>query len=211
AFHKFLASNKTWHQNTASSHPDLFPSLAKGQAPPLLWLGCSDSRCPETTLCGAQPGDIFVHRNIANVVSPHDMSSQSVIYYAINALKVSHVVVCGHTSCGGVAAALGNGKIGGTLDAWLYPLRELRAGLAKTEEGWDGLGDKEKAVKLVEANVKRGVGVVRRNPEVVKAVEERGVGVHGVVFDVGTGELRELDCGEADEEVREKMECFKIG
>ncbi|KAI4178622.1 MAG: hypothetical protein LQ348_005572, partial [Seirophora lacunosa] len=155
AFQQFLASNQDWRRDTSSSRPNLFPALAKGQSPPLLWLGCSDSRCPETTLCGAQPGDIFVHRNIANVVSPHDMSSQSVIYYAVNALKVAHVVVCGHTSCGGVAAALGNGKIGGTLDAWLFPLRELRAGLAR-EEGWGALEEKERALRLVEANVKRG-------------------------------------------------------
>ncbi|KAL8733052.1 MAG: hypothetical protein Q9181_003736 [Wetmoreana brouardii] len=209
AFHKFLASNKQWRQHTSSNNPDLFPSCAKGQAPPLLWLGCSDSRVPETTVCNAQPGDIFVHRNIANIISPHDMSSQSVIYFAINALKVKHIVVCGHTSCGGVNAALGQGKVGGTMDAWLMPLREIRAGL-QAKGIFDGKDDKDKALTLVGANVQRGVDVVRKNPEVVKAMEERGVTVHGCIYDVGTGELMELDTGEGSEDLKQRMASFKV-
>ncbi|KAI4178961.1 MAG: hypothetical protein L6R41_008120 [Letrouitia leprolyta] len=211
AFHKFLSANKQWHQETSSSKPDLFPSCAKVQSPPLLWLGCSDSRCPETTLLGAQPGEIFVHRNIANIISPHDLSIQSVIFFAVNVLKVSHIVVCGHTSCGGAAAALGNSKVGGTMDTWLMPLRELRSKL-QTEGKFEGKGDKEKGLVLVEANVKAGVDVVRKNAEVAAAmVDERGVQVHGCVYNVGTGELVEVDCGEPEGEVKQRLEHFKIG
>ncbi|KAL8997343.1 MAG: hypothetical protein Q9169_003377 [Polycauliona sp. 2 TL-2023] len=210
AFHTLLSQNKTFASQIQSSNPALLSKCAKGQSPSTLWLGCSDSRCPETTLLAAQPGDVFVHRNIANVITPHDMSSQSVIYYAVNYLKVSHIVVAGHTSCGGVAAALGNGLVGGTMDAWLMPVRELRAELL-AQGKFEGKDDKEKGLCLVEANVKRGVDVVRRNAEVVKAMGERGVQVHGVVYDVGTGELRELETGEEEEGMRKRLENFKVG
>ncbi|KAL8776776.1 MAG: hypothetical protein Q9213_008139, partial [Squamulea squamosa] len=173
AFHALLRQNKDFASKTQSSNPDLLAKCAKGQSPSTLWLGCSDSRCPETTLLAAQPGDVFVHRNIANVITPHDLSSQSVIYYAVNYLKVQHVVVAGHTSCGGVAAALGGAVVGGTMDAWLMPVRELRAQLLEKGE-FEGKDDKAKALALVEANVKRGVDVVRKNPEVLRAMEERG-------------------------------------
>ncbi|KAL8710736.1 MAG: hypothetical protein Q9220_004754 [cf. Caloplaca sp. 1 TL-2023] len=209
-FHKCLEQNKSWHAHTNEKNPELHAKNAKGQAPPILWLGCSDSRCPETTLMDAQPGDIFVHRNIANILTPHDMSSNAVIYFAVNALKVSHVVVCGHTSCGGAAAALGPNKIGGVMDAWLMPLRELRSGLQASGK-FEGKDDKEKSLILVEANVRRGVDVVRQNAEVVKAMEDRGLTVHGVVYDVATGKLSELDTGEGEEDVRKRVEGFKVG
>ncbi|CAO1605378.1 MAG: hypothetical protein LQ349_002209 [Xanthoria aureola] len=210
AFHALLSQNKSFASKTQSQNPDLLSKCAKGQSPSTLWLGCSDSRCPETTLLAAQPGDVFVHRNIANVITPHDMSSQSVIYYAVNYLKVQHVVVAGHTSCGGVAAALGNNVVGGTMDAWLMPVRELRSQLLESG-AFEGVDDKEKGLRLVEANVRRGVDVVRRNPEVLRAMGERGVEVHGVVYDVGTGELRELDTGEEEAGMRKRLENFKVG
>ncbi|KAL8948782.1 MAG: hypothetical protein Q9222_005061 [Ikaeria aurantiellina] len=191
------------------NNPDMHAKNAKGQTPPILWLGCSDSRCPETTLLDAQPGDIFVHRNIANVIHPHDISSNAVIYYAVNALKVAHIVVCGHTSCGGVAAALGSSRIGGVMDAWLTPLRELRSGLQASGK-LDGKDDKEKSLILVQENVKRGVDVVRMNAEVVTAMEERSLSVHGVVYDVGTGKLSELDTGEGEEDLKKRLEAFKV-
>ncbi|KAL8802770.1 MAG: hypothetical protein Q9182_003605 [Xanthomendoza sp. 2 TL-2023] len=210
AFHTLLAQNKTFASKTSQENPDLLARCAKGQAPPLLWLGCSDSRCPETTLLAAAPGDVFVHRNIANVLTPHDMSSQSVIYYAVNYLKVSHIVVAGHTSCGGVAAALGNGLVGGTMDAWLMPVRELRSELL-AQGAFEGKDDKEKGLILVEANVRKGVDVVRKNPEVLKNMESRGVTVHGVVYDVGTGEIRELETGEEEVDLKKRLDNFKVG
>ncbi|KAL9609141.1 MAG: hypothetical protein Q9167_006069 [Letrouitia subvulpina] len=201
AFQAALRGNKSWSQTASGENADLFRRLANSQAPQILWIGCSDSRVPETTILGLKPGDVFVHRNIANVLSPHDISSQAVIFFAVNALKVKHVVLCGHTNCGGAKAALGNKRVGGVLDGWLAPLRELRMELGPEGVGEEGRG-------LVDANVKRGVEVLRRNPEVIAAVEERGLKIHGVVYNVATGQLEELECGDEAEDKRK--EAFKI-
>ena len=197
-----LAQNRTWAANLRSTQPSLLAGLAKGQSPPILWIGCSDSRVPETTLLGCQPGDVFVHRNIANVLTPGDLSSGAAIEYAVNALGVQHVVLCGHAGCGGVAAALANKHIG-LIDAWLMPLRRLRYQLAPELEG---LGDKERVDLLVRENVRAGVQVLRENPNVIRAVRSRGLEIHGVVYDIATGDLEELDVAEskADEERRNK-------
>ena len=201
-----LHQNKQWASQTAQTHPNLFPTLATGQQPKILWLGCSDSRVPETTVLGLQPDDVFVHRNIANVLPPTDLSSQSVIMYAVLHLKVQHIVVCGHTSCGGVAAALGNSKLG-IIDLWLTPIRKLRAQLAGAA-GWAGLDAKEKALRLVEANVRQGVLTLRENAEVIEARKERGVVVHGLVYDVGSGVIRELEVGDGELERGFREDAF---
>lgn len=136
------------------------------------------------------------------------MSSQAVITYAVEHLKVQHVVVCGHSGCGGVAAALGNSRLG-VLDTWLNPLRELRArSLGKWKA--EGVSESEFGKKLIEENVKHGAEVVRRNAEVIVAIKERGLQVHGVVFDIGKGLLKEVDCGESDEEASARVEAFHI-
>jgi len=200
-----LAQNRAWASHTASSKPSFFPTLSTGQHPPILWLGCSDSRVPETTITGLQPGDIFVHRNIANILPPTDLNSAAVIEYAVAHVGVQHIVVCGHTSCGGCIAALGNDRIG-VIDAWLLPLRKLRAGLAKEWADWP---KEERVQRLVEENIKQGVRTLRENPNVVKAVAERGVKVHGLVYDIKTGELKELEVpDEEGEHVR--MEAFGV-
>jgi len=139
------------------------------------------------------------------VLHAADLSSQSVIAYAVGALKVKHVVLCGHTSCGGCAAALGNGRLG-VLDAWLLPLRRLRA---ENSKAWEGLDDKERALRLVEANVGAGVKVLRENAEVIEAMATRGLEVHGCVYDVGSGELRELDVKEPEEEKEVREMAFR--
>ena len=144
---------------------------------------------------GLKPGDVFTHRNIANVLPPTDINSQSVIAYAVEHLKVKHVVLCGHTSCGGAAAALGNNVIGGPLDLWLQPLRKLRETLS-AQGDWKHADDKKKALMLVEANVKQGVETLKQNPFVISAVNERGLQVHGVVYDITCGELKEVDCAD---------------
>ena len=121
---------------------------------------------------------------------------------------MQHVVVCGHSGCGGVAAALGNSRLG-VLDTWLSPLRDLRS---KSLRKWkaDGVSESDFGKKLIEENVKAGAAVVRRNAEVVVAMKERGLKVHGAVFDIGSGVLKEIDCGEDDEEATARVEAFHI-
>ena len=149
---------------------------------------------------------MFVHRNIANVLHPGDLSSLSVIAYAVGALKVKHVVVCGHTSCGGVAAALGNSSLG-ILDAWLMPLKQLRA---QNVKAWEGLGEKEKALKLVEANVRAGVKTLKENAVVVQAEKERGLIVHGLVYDIGNGVLSEVGIEETEDDKGVRHGAFSL-
>jgi carbonic anhydrase len=190
----------------AESNPELFPTLAQGQHPEILWIGCSDSRCPETTILGLKPGDVFVHRNIANILTPTDLSSLSVIQYAVEYLRVKHIVVSGHTKCGGVAAAMGNKKLG-LIDTWLLPLRALRRENLKLLES---LEPDEAALKLVELNVRAGVKVVGENPLVIDAIAERDLQIHGNIYDVGSGQLKELDIKEDEETVRSRKTAFKI-
>ncbi|KAK3902519.1 carbonic anhydrase [Staphylotrichum tortipilum] len=188
-----LSSNNAWAGYKAHQNPNFFPKLASGQSPQILWLGCSDSRCPETTILGLQPGDVFVHRNIANIVSPTDINTSAVIEYAVAHLKVKHVVLCGHSACGGAAAALGDGRVGGVLDTWLTPLKAVR--LANKEE-LDGIKDAgARAVRIAELNVEAGVKVLMANVVVQEAVRERGLEVHGCLFDIGSGRIRDLGFG----------------
>ncbi|KAJ5815116.1 Carbonic anhydrase [Penicillium riverlandense] len=199
-----LRLNKEWAAQTARDHPDLFPTLAKGQSPQILWIGCSDSRCPETTLLGLQPGDVFVHRNIANVLHPGDLSSSAVIEYAVHHLRVQHVVLCGHTACGGVAAALGNKQLG-VLDPWLLPLRQVRE---RNLDLLQSLPADEAALKLVELNVREGLNVVKQKSVILTAIQERGLQVHGLIYDVGSGILRELDSQDSDETIKARLTAF---
>ncbi|KAJ5280862.1 hypothetical protein N7478_006234 [Penicillium angulare] len=201
-----LRQNKEWAAQTAREHPDLFPTLATGQQPQILWLGCSDSRCPETTLLGLKPGDVFVHRNIANILHPGDLSSGAVIEYAVQYLRVNHIVVCGHTACGGVAAAMGNKQLG-ILDPWLLPLRQIRErNLAELQ----GLSDEDAALKLVELNVREGLDVVKQKGAVLGAIQERGLQVHGLIYDVGSGVLRELDTQDSEEVIKSRLTAFAV-
>lgn len=200
-----LAQNKDWATRTAQEYPDLFPKLASGQHPEILWIGCSDSRCPETTILGLQLGDVFVHRNIANVMHPGDLNAAAVIEYAVAHLKVKHIVLCGHTSCGGVQAALANKKLG-LIDTWLLPLRRLRE---QNLELLQSLPPKEAALKLVEMNVLQGVRTLKENSVVLDAIEERGLKLHGLVYDVGSGTLRELETSEPEEVVKARRAAFK--
>lgn len=201
---KLLSSNKSWASSTQSNNPDLLPTLSKGQSPKVLWIGCSDSRVPETTILGLQPGDVFVHRNIANIVTPTDLSSLSVIEYAVVYLKVQHIVLCGHTSCGGVAAALDNKKLG-KIDTWLMPMRKVRMDNAKTLESLQGA---EKARRMVDLNVQAGLEVLRSNPDVIDAMKERGLTVQGLVYDLAKGELVPVEA--EDEKADHRHGAFSI-
>jgi carbonic anhydrase len=188
AFHRALTSNSAWAQ---SQTPEFLKNLAAGQAPKILWLGCSDSRAPETTILGLQPGEVFVHRNIANIISPTDINSEAVIEYSVAHLKVQHIVLCGHTSCGGAVAALGGGKVGGVLDTWLTPLKQLvKKNSSELEKITDGTA---KARKLAELNVAQGVEILLGNHVVQDAIKERGLKVHGAIFNLATGKVEVLE------------------
>lgn len=201
---EILRSNRIWSRSVNTTDPNFLPALSKGQSPKILWIGCADSRVPETTVLGLKPGEVFVHRNIANILTSTDLSSLSVIEYAVVYLKVKHIVVCGHTNCGGVAAALGNKKLG-KVDTWLMPLRALRLEHATELEGMD---ETAKARKLVELNVEAAIECLRRNPDILAATKERELSLHGVVYDLAKGEVVRVDCvdehpGVAGEKQRE--------
>ncbi|KAI1801483.1 carbonic anhydrase [Daldinia bambusicola] len=193
AFAYALSSNQAWAGYKGHQNPDFFPKLASGQSPAILWLGCSDSRCPETTILGLQPGDVFVHRNIANIISPTDINTSAVIEYAVAHLKVKHVVLCGHSSCGGAAAALSDNRVGGVLDTWLVPLKTVRN--AHKEELESITDDKKRAVRIAELNVEAGINVLMANASIQDAIAERGLQVHGTFFDIGSGRIRDLGIG----------------
>ena len=111
-YESLIENNREWVQSKLNENPEFFTSLANGQTPPLLWIGCADSRVPANEIIGAQPGEVFVHRNIANMVLHTDMNMLSVLDYAVNILKVKHIIVCGHYGCGGIDAALQNKSFG---------------------------------------------------------------------------------------------------
>lgn len=204
AFQACLKYNEKWAKETAEKDPEFFPKLAKGQAPEILWLGCSDARKPETTILGLKPGDVFTHRNIANIINPTDLSLLSVVEFAVKHIKVKHVVVCGHTSCGGVAATLANNKLG-VLDLWLQPMRALREQHADELAKLEG---SDKSTYMAKLNVKAGVENLKRMSTVIDAMKERGLKVHGVIYDLATGLLDEVDCSEDDGVGEKRVAAF---
>jgi carbonic anhydrase len=134
-----------------------------------------------------------VHRNIANIIAPTDINTSAVIEYAVAHLKVKHVVLCGHTSCGGAAAALSDSRVGGVLDTWLTPLKGVRN--AHREELEAIKDDKARAVRIAELNVRQGVEVLMANVTIQEAIAERGLDVHGCLFDIATGRIKDLGFG----------------
>jgi carbonic anhydrase len=173
-----------------------------------VWIGCSDSRVPETTLLGLQPGDVFVHRNIANIVSPTDVNLLAVVEYAVVHLKVKHIVLCGHTGCGGAGAALSDARIGGVLDTWLTPLKSVRK---QNEKELKAIGDDAKrAMRLAELNVEWGVHTLLSSIVVEEAVNERDLKVHGVLYDLASGKIKELAVGNAVSKSKQKGEAGEV-
>lgn len=180
-------------------------ALATGQKPEILWIGCSDSRCPETTILGLKPGDVFVHRNIANILHGADLSSSAVIEFAVRYLQVKHIVVSGHTGCGGIAAAMGNKQLG-ILDPWLLPLRQIREQNLKTLQS---MTPEEASVKMAELNVYEGVKTLKQKSVVLEAIEERGLQIHGLIYEVASGMLRELDTDDSEEVIKARLVSYR--
>ena len=182
-------NNEQWIADKLKSDKNYFENLAKGQSPELLYIGCSDSRVTAEDIMGLRPGEAFVHRNIANLVNNVDLNVMSVINYAVRHLKVNHVVVCGHYQCGGVKAAMQSADLG-ILNPWLRNIRdvyrlhrdELNA-IADMEERYD---------RLVELNVQEQCVNLLKTAAIQEAYKQRGLIVHGWVFDIRSGKLIDL-------------------
>lgn len=186
---KVFENNKKWISDKLSTDKDYFAELGKGQRPELLYIGCSDSRVTAEDLMGLGPGEVFVHRNIANMVISIDLNAMSVINYAVEHLKVNHVVVCGHYACGGVKAAMQSADLG-ILNPWLRNIRDVYR-IHKKE--LNAIEDENKKYdRLVELNVQEQCVNLIKTATVQKAYRDRNLKVHGWVFDVHTGRLVDL-------------------
>lgn len=186
-----FASNKRWAEEVTAEQPEFFTELAKGQAPEFLWVGCADSRVPANQILGLKPGSVFVHRNVANLVVGTDVNFLSVLQYAVEALKVKHIIICGHTGCGGVEAAYVNEPLG-LIDQWIRPINQLSLDYREKLEAIEDRGERLKA--LVKLNVKAQVLNLARMPVVQKAWRGgQELTIHGWLFDLSTGLLADLD------------------
>jgi len=190
SYNKLLKGNSDWVELRLKEDGDYFKNLAKGQSPQVLWIGCSDSRVPANEVTGTKPGEVFVHRNIANVVVHSDMNMLSVLDYAVNVLKVKHVIVAGHYGCGGVAAALSNKQFG-LIDNWLRHIKDV---YRLHSHELDRITDEtQKQNRLVELNVSEQVYNLCKTTIIQNAWMERAdLEVHGWVINLGTGLVKDL-------------------
>lgn len=189
-YKKIIEGNKNWVASKINEDPGYFEKLAKGQTPPLLWIGCSDSRVPANEVIGAQPGEVFVHRNIANMVVHSDMNMLSVLDYAVNVLKVKHVIVCGHYGCGGVKAAMGNDSIG-IIDNWIRHIKNVyRLHHSYLDSIVD---DQQRFDAFVELNVKEQVFDLAKT-SIVQGAWKNGseLSLHGWVYGLKSGIVKDL-------------------
>jgi carbonic anhydrase len=205
-FDKIFEHNKNWINEQLENNKNYFGELAAGQSPEVLYIGCSDSRVTAEELMGAKPGEVFVHRNIANMVPNTDLNSQSVINYAVKYLQVKHIVVCGHYECGGVKSAMQQSDLG-ILNPWLRNIRDVyrlhNAELSAISN------EKERYEKLVEINVYEQCVNVMKTAEVQKAIAERGLKVHGWIFDIHTGKIIDLKI-DIEERMKDIQSIYKL-
>lgn len=190
-YKKILDNNKKWVESKLAIDKDFFKDLSKGQNPPLLWIGCSDSRVPANEIIGAQPGEVFVHRNIANMVIHSDMNMLSVLDYAVNVLKVRHVIVCGHYGCGGVKTAMGNTSVG-IIDNWIRHIKDVYRLHDKYLNSIEN--EEERFNKFVEINVQEQVFDLAKT-SIVQGAWRNGqdLTVHGWVYGLNSGYVTDLD------------------
>ncbi len=187
---KILDKNKIWVENSLAEDPNYFKDLAKGQNPPLLWIGCSDSRVPANEIIGAKPGEVFVHRNIANMVVHSDMNMLSVLDYAVNVLKVKHVIVCGHYGCSGVNAAMKNDSVG-IIDNWI---RHIKDTYRFHKKELDAIEDETKRFnRFVELNVIEQVYDLAKT-SIVQSAWKNGqeLSLHGWTYGLNSGFVTDL-------------------
>lgn len=189
-YKQIFKNNKKWVNHHLEADPSYFKDLSEGQKPPILWIGCSDSRVPANEVTGTKPGEVFVHRNIANMVIHTDMSMLSVLDYAVNVLEVRHVIVCGHYGCGGINAALTSKKFG-IIDNWLRHIKDV---YRMHKEEIDALQtEEEKQTRMVELNVQEQVFDLAKTSIIQQAwANGKFLQVHGIVYDIANGILKDL-------------------
>ncbi len=189
-YQDLFSNNKKWVQEKTRQTPDFFSKLAHGQQPKYLWIGCSDSRVSDNAITGTAPGDMFVHRNIANMVIHNDMSMLSVLDYAVNVLAVEHIIVCGHYGCGGVAAAMGNRQVG-LIDNWLRYIKDV---YRRHQDELNAIDDTTRRLdRFVELNVQDQVHDLSTTTIVQNAWSSgQALQIHGLVYDLKTGLMTDL-------------------
>ena len=185
-----LNNNRAWAEKIKANDPEFFEALSKQQNPQYLWIGCSDSRVPANQIIDVTPGDMFVHRNVANVVVHTDLNCLSVVQYAVEVLQVKHLIVCGHYGCGGVRAALENSSLG-LIDNWLRHVQDVRQ---KHDELLARISEGERLNKLCELNVIEQVSNLCQTT-IVQSAWQRGqeLFVHGWIYGLSDGLIRDLD------------------
>ena len=188
---KLLENNKNWVKEQLDLDPHFFENLSKGQTPDYLWIGCSDSRVPANQITGTEPGEVFVHRNIANMVVHSDMNMLSVLSYAVDVLKVKHIIVCGHYGCGGVIAAMKNQQFG-LIDNWLRHIKDV---YRYHHVELDAIVDEnERAKRFVEVNVQEQVHDLGKTSIVQNAWKRnQPLHIHGWVYDINDGLIKDLN------------------
>jgi carbonic anhydrase len=183
-------NNRRWAERRLADDPDFFDDLCAIQRPEYLWIGCSDSRVPANEIVGLPPGELFVHRNVANVVHEYDTNCLSVLQFAVDTLRISHIIVCGHYGCGGVSAALGP-AVRPPLERWLAP---IRATADRHRAELDGLDRASRGNRLCELNVVAQVRALARLPTLRDAWGRgQALAVHGWIYDLRNGLLRDLE------------------
>jgi carbonic anhydrase len=185
-----LRKNRAWSEKIRQEDPDFFPSLSRQQAPTYLWIGCSDSRVPANEICGLLPGEVFVHRNVANIVVHSDLNCLSVMQYAIDVLKIEHIIICGHYGCGGVRAALGEQKLG-LIDNWLRHVQDV---VNKHRPHLTCIADSALRIdRLCELNVIDQT-INAAQTTIVQAAWERGqrLSLHGWCYGLTDGLVRQI-------------------
>jgi len=205
-FEKIVKNNEKWIAEKLATDPKYFETLSKGQTPETLYIGCSDSRVTAEDLMGANPGEVFIHRNIANMVISIDLNAMSVLNYAVRHLKVKNIVVCGHYECGGVKAAMQSADLG-ILNPWLRNIRDVyRLHISEL----DAIEDPAKRYnRLIELNVQEQCINLIKTAAVQQAYKERGLNVYGWVFDIHTGKLIDLKI-DFPKELEQIMKIYKL-
>lgn len=190
-YKSLLDNNKAWVADTLEKDPTYFDKLAQGQQPPVLWIGCADSRVPANQIIGAQPGEVFVHRNIANMVIHTDMNMLSVLDYAVNVLKVKHVIVCGHYGCGGIQTAMTNKQVG-IIDNWIRHIKDVYR-FHKNE--LDGIKNEQNRFdRFVELNVFEQVYDLAKTSIIQNAwAKKQDIHLHGWVYGINNGVIKDLE------------------